>query len=141
MKGQLRPCGLEFVLLYAIISVSFAITLASGAVDTRDAGQSDTDSHSVSDRRTTSTSSTTLPPLPLDVNSVIQPPVSNESTADHKGTNKPGNNTVALNTTNNYTKRLMESVKTNKGMLTRTLYVMIGITAIIVIYFGVRTLR
>ena len=128
MKGKLGSCGLEFVLLCAIISVSFGVTLASGAVDTKDAGQIDTDS----DRRTTT----------LGVKPEIRPPVSDDaSTADPKRTNKPGNNTVALNTTNDYTKRLMDSVKANKGMLTRTLYVMIGITAIIVVYFGVRTVR
>lgn len=38
-------------------------------------------------------------------------------------------------------KTIMETIKDNKDMLMRAFYVLIGVTAIVVIYFGVRAWR
>lgn len=47
--------------------------------------------------------------------------------------------TVPLNGTT--TKTIFESIKDNKDMLMRAFYVLIGVTAIVMIYFGVRAWR
>lgn len=42
---------------------------------------------------------------------------------------------------NNDTKGIMDTLRENKGMLMRAFYVLIGVTAIVVVYFGVRAWR
>jgi hypothetical protein len=51
------------------------------------------------------------------------------------------NSTHGNETATNESKGIMETVFKNKGMLMRAFYVLIGITAIVVVYFGVRAWR
>ena len=46
-----------------------------------------------------------------------------------------------VTTPNNETRGIMETLRENKGMLMRAFYVLIGVTAIVVVYFGVRAWR
>ena len=51
-------------------------------------------------------------------------------------------NCTVTNMTNcENTKFEMKNLLENKGMMMRTLYVIVGITAIIIVYFGIKTIR
>ena len=113
-----KPCfgRLECVLLCAIICASFAVTV-------------DADASHPGTRTSLSTTSTAIPEQP------------NEVGPNGGAQNNTTGGVNSTNVTDGYGKRFMDSVTENRGMLTRTLYVLIGITAIIVVYFGIRTLR
>lgn len=113
-----KPCfgGLECVLLCTIICASFGVTVVADA------------SHPGT-RTSLSTTSTAIPEQP------------NEVGRNGGAQNSTTGGVNSTNVTDGYGKRFMDSVTENRGMLTRTLYVLIGITAIIVVYFGIRTLR
>ncbi|XP_062614321.1 membrane protein FAM174-like [Saccostrea cucullata] len=72
-----------------------------------------------------------------------------ESTASPKSststlsttTPKPGANETGKNGTENVGDGTFFNFKENKGMLMRAFYVLIGLTAIVVVYFGVRAWR
>ena len=136
MRETTRLSGQKIILLCAIIGASFVITTATGAPpptvaqpQANDPGPKLTTlNHSIGTTKspaTTTTSTTTKQP---DV--VAHGNVQKNATA---GVNSTNSESVY----HGFKKRIME----NQGMLTRTMYVLIGITAIILLYFGVRMLR
>lgn len=123
MRETPRLGGQIFILLCAIIGASFVVRVSTGAPTPFPAAQATT---SLSP---TTTSTTTKQP---------------DLVAQGSDGSAQKNTTAAINSTSSddgYKKRFMNSVKANQGMLTRTMYVLIGITAIILLYFGVRMLR
>lgn len=75
------------------------------------------------DDRSTPASTSVAPDTTLTVNTTAVAPLTST-----------GNDTVKEKT-------IMETIKDNKDMLMRAFYVLIGVTAIVVIYFGVRAWR
>ncbi|KAK2141853.1 hypothetical protein NP493_1044g00022 [Ridgeia piscesae] len=139
MRETTRLSGQKIILLCAIIGASFVITTGastpSPTVAQPQAQANDepskvtTLSHSIGTTKSPSTTTTST--------TTKQPDVVAHSNAQK-------NMTTGVNSTNSesdhgygFKKRIME----NQGMLTRTMYVLIGITAIILLYFGVRMVR
>ena len=136
MRETTRLSGQKIILLCAIIGASFVITTATGpgAPPTGTVAQANdpgpkltTLNHSIGTTKSPSTTTTGTTTKQPDV-------------VAHGNAQK--NATTGVNSTNSesdygFKKRILE----NQGMLTRTMYVLIGITAIILLYFGVRMLR
>ncbi|XP_074650439.1 uncharacterized protein LOC141905472 [Tubulanus polymorphus] len=73
-------------------------------------------------------------------NKISPPPSSTPSTSVNK-TKCVGNNGTDCVTTSSKSRSFGDMFNQNKGMLLRTMYVLIGITAVVILCFAVKTIR